>query len=107
MADNGWMYNGRISATERTDEWVWKTNLLVKELARGSKACVRPNCPCANCRRRHRQGRDDMSKHLWLHGYMPNFVTSVDFAQYQRLCLVSTFYYVFMLKWLLFLNAGD
>ena len=58
MADNGWMYNGRISATEMTDEWVWKTNLLVKELARGSKAGVRPNFPCANCRRRHRQGKE-------------------------------------------------
>ena len=42
MADNGWMYSGHVSATERTDEWAWKTNLLVKELVRGSKAGVRP-----------------------------------------------------------------
>ena len=64
MADNGWMYSGRTSLVDKTDEWVWKTNLLVKELARGSKAGVRPNCPCARCKRRHRQGKDDMTKHL-------------------------------------------
>ena len=50
MADNEWMYSGRISGTERTDEWVWKTNLLVKELAHGSKAGVRPKCPCTHSR---------------------------------------------------------
>src|SRR5664279_3692127 len=25
-----------------------------------------------------------MTKHLWLYGYMPNYVTLVDFAQYER-----------------------
>ena len=85
MADNGWMYGGRISKTGRTDEWEWKTDLLVKELGRGSKKSgVRPRCPCTNCKNRHRQEKDDMSKHLWLNGYMPNFVTAVDFAQYER-----------------------
>jgi hypothetical protein len=82
MADNGWMYSGRISATEKTAEWVSKTDLLVKELAHGSKSGVRPSCPCTRCNRRHRQGKDDMTKHLWLHGFMPNYVTSVDFSQY-------------------------
>jgi hypothetical protein len=37
MADNGWMYSGHICATEKTAEWVSKTDLLVKELAHGSK----------------------------------------------------------------------
>jgi hypothetical protein len=40
MADNGWMYSGRISATEKIAKWVSKTDLLVKELARGSKSGV-------------------------------------------------------------------
>jgi hypothetical protein len=84
MADNGWMYSGRHSGTEMTEEWVWKTNCLVKELARASKLGVRPACPCARCKRRHRQGKDDMTKHLWLYGYMPDFVTWVDFSQYER-----------------------
>lgn len=66
-------------------EWVGKTNFLVKELARGSKGGIRPLCPCARCRRRHRQGKDDMTKHLWLRGYMPNFVTSIDFAHYEKM----------------------
>ena len=34
MADNGWMYSGRISATNKTDDWVQNTHLLVNELAR-------------------------------------------------------------------------
>ena len=85
MADNGWMYSGRISKIKRTEEWEWKTNMLVKELARGSKATgVRPRCPCINCKNRARQGKDEMTKHLWLSGYMPNYVTKVDFAQVER-----------------------
>lgn len=53
MADNEWMYSGRVSSTQVTDEWKWKTNFLVKELAHGSKGVVRPCCPCSVCRRRH------------------------------------------------------
>ncbi|KAK1646876.1 hypothetical protein QYE76_064681 [Lolium multiflorum] len=37
MADNGWMYTGRVSATNKTDEWIRKTWHLVKELAHGTK----------------------------------------------------------------------
>ena len=71
MADNGWMYSGRISKTERTSEWEWKTDLLVKELGRGSKKSgVRPRCPCTKCKNRVRQGKDEMTKHLWLCGLM-------------------------------------
>jgi hypothetical protein len=34
MADNGWMYSGRVSATNKTDEWICKAQMLVKELVR-------------------------------------------------------------------------
>ena len=40
MTDNEWMYSGRVSSTQVTDDWKWKTNFLVKELARGSKGVV-------------------------------------------------------------------
>ena len=84
MAENEWMFSGRISKTERTDEWEYKTDLLVKELARGSKSGVCPNCPCAHCKKRHRQSKDEMTKHLWQYGYVTNYVTSFDFSQYER-----------------------
>ena len=84
MAGNDWMYSGRISATNKTEEWIQKTHWLVNELARGSKAMVRPLCPCARCKKRHRVSKDDMSKHLLQYGYMPHYVTHVDFAQYER-----------------------
>lgn len=81
MADNGWMYSGRNSAVDRTEEWVWKTDMLVKELGRGSKA-VRPRCPCSRCRNRQRATKEEVRQHLWLSGYMTGFVTTVDFTQY-------------------------
>jgi hypothetical protein len=37
MDDNGWMYSGRVSATNKIDEWICKTQMLVKELARATK----------------------------------------------------------------------
>ena len=84
MSDNGWMYSGRTSLVDRTDEWVWKTDMLVKELAHGSKSGIRPTCPCARCNKRQRQSKDEMRKHLWKYGYMPDFVTTIDFSQYER-----------------------
>ncbi len=33
MADNGWMYSGRVSVTNRSPEWIWKTQMVVKQLA--------------------------------------------------------------------------
>ena len=84
MSDNGWMFTGRKNAMERTDEWEWKTDFLVRELGRGPKAGIRPNCPCAHCKQRHRQGKDDMKKHLWKYGYHREFTTTIDFGQYER-----------------------
>ena len=84
MADNEWMYSGRVSSTQVTDEWRQKTNFLVKELARGSKGGVRPCCPCRVCRRRHAKDKEQMTKHLWWNGYMPGYNPPVDFAQHDR-----------------------
>ena len=84
MADNGWMYSGRVSATNKTDEWVRKTQFLVKELARGTKGLVEALCPCNRCNRHHRRSKEDMWKHLLNAGYMPNYVPNVDFNQRER-----------------------
>ena len=56
----------------------------MKELGRGSKAGLRPFCPCTRCGKRQRKGKDDMIKHLWSYGYMPGFTTAVDFAEHER-----------------------
>ena len=84
MADNGWMYRGRVSATKKTDEWVRKTHFLVKELARGRKGQIIALCPCNRCKKHHRQGKDDMYNHLLANGYMLHYVTTVDFDQHER-----------------------
>ena len=83
MADNEWMYSGRISVTERTAEWQWKTDYYVKDTNRGSKE-VRPLCPCARCKMRFRQGTVGMTKHLWLYGYTPDFTMRINFAEGDR-----------------------
>ena len=84
MADNGWMYTGRVSATNKTDEWIRKTWHLVKELARGTKQKVQPLCPCNRCLKHHRRGKDDMFKHLLQYGYMHGYVPEVDFDERER-----------------------
>ena len=78
------MYSGRVSATERTDEWVRKTHFLVKELARGRKGRIQALCPCNRCKKHHRQGKDGMYNHLLQYGYMPHYVTHVDFDEHER-----------------------
>ena len=83
MADNGWMYSGRVSVTTRPEEWIWKTQMLVKELARGRKG-IPALCPCNRCNKRHRHRQDDMYKHLTRNGYILDYVTTVNFAQRDR-----------------------
>ena len=84
MADNGWMYSSRVSATNKTDEWVRKTHFLVKELARGKKGRFQALCPFNRCKKHHRQGKHDMYNHLLGYGYMPHYVTTVDFDERER-----------------------
>ena len=79
MADNGWMYNSRVSVTDRSPEWIWKTQMVVKQLARATKGMVRAFCPCNHCQKRHRHGKDEMYKHLSQYGYMPQYNPNVDF----------------------------
>ena len=84
MADNGWMYSGRVSSTQVTDEWRRKTSFLVKELAHGSKGVVHPRCPCNVCRRCIPKDKEEMTKHLFWHGYMLEYNPPVDFSQHDR-----------------------
>ncbi|KAK1695244.1 hypothetical protein QYE76_011941 [Lolium multiflorum] len=84
MADNGWMYNERVSATEKTDEWTRKTHFLVNELARGTKGLARALCPCVRCVKRQRRGKDEMYRHLLQYGYMHGYVTEIDFDERER-----------------------
>ena len=84
MADNGWIYNGRVSATVKSPEWIWKTQMLVKQLARGKQGKVRPLCPCDRCKRRHRHGKNEMYKHLVQYGYMADYVLEFNFDQFER-----------------------
>src|SRR4051812_30547045 len=80
MADNEWMYSGRISATERTAEWERKTNYFVADATRGSNS-VRPLCPCARCKMNHREDLFGMTRHLWKYGYMPDFTMMINFGE--------------------------
>jgi hypothetical protein len=84
MTDNGWMYSGLVSATNKTDEWIYKTQMLVKELAHATKGRVRELCPCSRCLKHHRQGKDDMYKHFLQYGYMSHYVTYIDFDEHER-----------------------
>ena len=55
------------------------------DLARkGLESGARGQCPCPRCKFRTRQGKDDMIKHLFSRGYMLNFVTTVNFDEYER-----------------------
>ena len=65
MTGNEWMYGGRTSVTDTTLEWGVKTDYFVMEYNRGAKSVCR-NCPCAVCQLRHRRGKIEMTKHLWL-----------------------------------------
>ena len=76
------MYSGRISANEVSDEWIERTDNFLSEAFRVAKRNkMRPFCPCAVCKNRLYRGKDIMTKHLMLHGYMPGFTVWVQHGE--------------------------
>ena len=80
MADNQWMYSGFFRRNEVTTEWAERTDVFLKEIFRRPMRMV-PECPCAKCKRRIRRDQEEMTLHLRMNGFMPNFNMPINFAQ--------------------------
>jgi len=73
MDDREWMYTGRSSKGECTDEWIAKTQAFLKQAFANTKGVPTTFCPCAVCDNRKRQTEVVMGKHLVRNGFTENY----------------------------------
>src|SRR5664279_4815526 len=66
-----WMYKGRTSRWEFTDEWKEKTEQFVDSAFAIPSKPSKVLCPCKKCRNEKRQSKEEVSKHLVRDGFTP------------------------------------
>ena len=72
MSDRAWMYTGYTSQYAWTEEWLTKTNGLVRAaFANGQKFSW---CPCVRCDNYNQRDELEMSKHLQKFGFTPGYM---------------------------------
>jgi hypothetical protein len=86
MDDREWMYTGRSSQGQFTDEWVEKIDAFL-DLAFGkaAKGVSQVLCPCSKCANRKRQNKENMSKHLLKNGFTPDYTWWVHHGEAHRM----------------------
>jgi hypothetical protein len=75
MDNRDWMYDGRISQWDYTEEWGQKTKQFVD---RAFDIPSRPRivwCPCSKCANGKPQDKETMSTHLLKFGFTSSYKT--------------------------------
>jgi hypothetical protein len=66
MDDHEWMYTGRESRDQVTNEWIRKMDVFMElafeEVAKGASLV---SCPCNKCANRKRKTNKAMVEHIW------------------------------------------
>jgi hypothetical protein len=73
MDNRGWMYDGRISQWNYTDEWGEKTEQFVDRAFAIPSRPIRVWCPCSKCANQKAQDKETMSMHLIKFGFTPSY----------------------------------
>ena len=75
MDKRRWMYDGRTSQWEFTEEWKEKAEQFVNRAFAIPSRPIKVFCPCTKCRNTRRQDKDTLSTHLIKHGFTPDYQT--------------------------------
>jgi hypothetical protein len=73
MDDHEWMYMGRSSQTEFSDEWIRKTDAFLELAFAKAKGARATWCPYSNCANTRRQTKEVMGKHLCKFVFMADY----------------------------------
>jgi hypothetical protein len=86
MDDRKWMYTGRSSQSDFTNEWVNKTDAFLKRaFGKAAKGASVVLCPCSKCANRKKQNKDNMGKHLFKNGFTPDYTRWVHHGESHRM----------------------
>jgi len=71
MENREWMYEGRTSQWDFTEEWNEKAEQFMDRAFAIPSRPIKVFFPCVKCRNGKRQSKDEVSKHLVRHGFTP------------------------------------
>jgi len=72
MDDRAWMYTGWNRGGDVTADWIEKTEAFLNRAfskIKGGKS----TCPCSRCGNTRRQTREEMTRHLFNHGFTRDY----------------------------------
>jgi hypothetical protein len=74
MDNRQWMYSGRRSKSDFSDEWLHKTDAFLNHaFGPARRGEMKILCPCSRCGNRRRQDKENMGKHLLNHGFTSDY----------------------------------
>ena len=73
MEDREWMYSGRPSASQISEEWITKTLEFLEIAFDKNHGVAGTWCPCSRCKNQRNQTKDDIGLHLSKNGFMPGY----------------------------------
>ena len=85
MKDREWMYTGRTSQGQVTNEWIDKTNaFLERAFGVAAKGASKICCPYSKCANKKRQTKV-MVEHLWKNGFTADYTRWVYHGEADRM----------------------
>lgn len=75
--DRSWMYNGRRKRNQVSADWILKTTDFLDRAFSRDTSGDGVMCPCNYCNNTRPQTRDTMRKHLFKHGFRPEYTVWV------------------------------
>ena len=86
MDDRQWMYMGRRSQSDYTNEWMNKTNAFLNSaFGKAAKGHCLVLCPCSKCGNRRRVNKVEMGKHLVKNGFTLDYTRWVHHGEAHRM----------------------
>ena len=86
MEDREWMYTGRASQGQVTNEWIDKTDaFLERAFGVAAKGASKICCPCSKCANRKRQTKKVVGEHLWKNRFTADYTRWVYHGEADRM----------------------
>jgi hypothetical protein len=73
MDDRAWMYTGWNRGGDVTADWIEKTEAFLNRAFSKLKGGKSTWCPCSRCGNMCRQTREEMTRHLFNHGFTRDY----------------------------------
>ena len=85
MDDRAWMYTGWNRGGDMTVDWIEKTEAFLNRAFSKLKGGKSAWCPCSRCGNTRRQTREEITHHLFNHGFTRDYTRWTYYGEANRM----------------------